>query len=154
MAVAVRTGMPMLDADERRCLVAAMDRVLPGDHTAGATAAHAIGYVDWLLSHDRLGEHVALLKEGLGVVDAAAQARHGRPMGACSTTQQDDVMALVLRAPHQRVQRFGVMLIRLTLTGYLCRPEYGGNRGFVGWNAIGFTPELRPALDRRPSSCS
>ncbi len=64
----------------------------------------------------------------------------GSDFVACDGARQDAVLRVVQETPHPSVQRFFEVLLRVTLSGYLCAPACGGNRGGVGWRHLGFVP--------------
>ncbi|WP_420125462.1 gluconate 2-dehydrogenase subunit 3 family protein [Longimicrobium sp.] len=123
---------------ERQTLAAAMDRVLPPEPGPGASDANAIGYVDWLIGTE--GRSGAALGPGLALLDSIAEGTCGRPFAACSPAERDQVLARMQDVPHPTAQRFFRSLVMMTVTGFLCAPRHGGNRGRAGWNAIGFVP--------------
>lgn len=124
-----------------RILEAAMDRVLPSSEAApGATAAGALQHVERLLESDVVGPDAATIGQGLELLDSAALSRWGRPFPECRSTEQDAVLRQVQDIPHPPVQQFFSLLVRLTLSGFLCAPEHGGNRSGMGWRFVGFMP--------------
>lgn len=130
-----------LCAARRRTLAAAMDRVLPGGEAfPGAAGAHAVGFAEWLAREGELAPAAPVLAAGLALLDALAAALAGREFAACAPEERDEVLRRVRATPHPTVQRFFVMLVRMTLTGCFGPPEYGGNRGGAGWEAAGFHP--------------
>jgi gluconate 2-dehydrogenase gamma chain len=131
---------PELSAAQRATLGAAMERILPGGDGPGATDANALGYVDWLTRQPRFAPAAHTLATGLALLDSMAAATAGAPFAACPPAGQDEVLRRVQMTPHPTVQRFFVMLVRMTLDGFLGAPAYGGNRGGSGWAYIGFDP--------------
>lgn len=129
-----------MTAERRRTLAAAMDRILPPDGGPGASDAHAIGYVDWLIGQIFFRRAARELDAGLDLLDSLAAALWKKEFAACDAVERDAILAEVQRVPHPVAQRFFRMLVHMTLAGFLCSPEYGGNRGCVGWRFIGFTP--------------
>jgi gluconate 2-dehydrogenase gamma chain len=125
---------------ERSVLMAAMDRILPGGAEPGATEANAIAYADWLSRQDEFQSIAGCCSTSLALLDGLARATYGKSFPACSDEERDALLQGVQAVPHPTVQKFFVTLIRLTLSGFLCAPHYGGNRGCVGWRHIGFQP--------------
>jgi hypothetical protein len=130
---------------EREVLVAAMDRVLPAGAGVGATAANAIGYVEWLEESRRLGATWERLRECAALLDSLAAAMWATGFAACSAEEQDAVLARLQATPHPTTRRLFAALVQTTLAGFLCPPEYGGNRNGAGWREIGCTPHSVPA---------
>jgi gluconate 2-dehydrogenase gamma chain len=117
-----------------------MERILPGGDGPGATDAHAVGYADWLVGHPQFASVRAVLSTGLALVETLAVSTAGKPFPECGPREQDEVLRRVQQTPHPTVQRFFVLLVRLTIDGFLGAPRYGGNRNRVGWEYIGFMP--------------
>lgn len=144
-AVIREPGEPMLTDARRQTLVLAMERVLPAGRGPGATEAHAIGYVDWYARQNRLRWKPDYFINGLDLIESIAQGVYGKSLAACSNVEQDAVLTRVHDTPHPNVQRFFSTLVRMTISGFLCAPEYGGNRNMVGWTHMGFTPHVSGA---------
>lgn len=125
---------------QRRTLESAMERILPSGDGPGAREANAIGCMDWLVRQPVYARVEQRLLFGLGLLDSLATSLHGRPFADCAPEQQDAVLRRVQQIPHRTAQRFFSQLVWLTLAGFLCPPEYGGNRGRAGWSFIGFEP--------------
>lgn len=125
---------------QRQTLASAMERILPSGDGPGAREANAIGYVDWYAAQPAFRRVEPRLLFGLNLLDSIAASLYGRPFGDCPPEQQDAVLSRVQDIPHTSAQRFFSLLVWLTLSGFLCPPEYGGNRGRAGWGFIGFDP--------------
>lgn len=139
---------PSLTAPRRLTMVAAMECVLPTGFGPGATAANAIGYVEWLANQAPSSWRSDSLADGLDLLDRVACTMYGHCLWDCSAPEQIMVMETVQGIPHRSVQRFFGVLVRLTLSGFLCAPAYGGNRDFLGWHYVGFSPRMpRTASD-------
>ncbi|MGH7718256.1 MAG: gluconate 2-dehydrogenase subunit 3 family protein [Gemmatimonadaceae bacterium] len=134
------TSGSVLTDEQRQMLAAAMERILPAGRGPGATDADAIGYVEWWTQQDRFQSYVPCLATGLALLESVAVTMWGKSFVACTALEQDAVLRQLQNVPHATVQRFFVMLVRMTLAGFLCAPSYGGNRAGVGWEYIGFTP--------------
>ena len=74
-----------------------------------------------------------------------AAAQYGKDFCVCDAVERDDIIRAISRVPHPLVERFFLMLVRLTIAGFLCEPRYGGNRDEVGWQFLGCRPDRRPA---------
>jgi gluconate 2-dehydrogenase gamma chain len=129
-----------LAEEQRRILVAAMERILPSEPGPGATDAHAIGYVEWITQEDCFQPLSPCFTSGLTLLESLATAMWGKSFPVCRAEERDAVLQKVQSTPHPTARRFFVMLVRMTLTGFLCDPRYGGNRGEIGWEYIGFSP--------------
>jgi gluconate 2-dehydrogenase gamma chain len=117
-----------------------MERVLPSDDGPGAREADAAGYADWYARQPGFRNIQHPLVFGLGLLEQLALSMHGASFAACTPGQQDEVLRKVQNIPHVTAQRFFSVLVWLTLSGFLCPPEYGGNQRRAGWDFIGFTP--------------
>jgi AraC-like DNA-binding protein len=124
---------------QRATLVAAMDRILPSDSGPGASIAHAADYTDWLSRQPAFAQVKGRLENGLALLDRLAIARTNRRFIDCDTEDKDAVLQLLAAVPHEPTREALWILIRLTLTGFLCDPRYSGNRRGIGWSYIGFT---------------
>ena len=125
---------------ERQILAAAMDRILPSGPSPGAADANAIGYAEWVTRQPRFHRMSQSLTLGLTLLESVARGMWGKSFPACLEDERDAVLETVRRTPHPTVQRFFAMLVNVTLAGFLCAPDYGGNRGGLGWRYIGFKP--------------
>lgn len=123
-------------------LAAAMDRILPGEDGPGASEANAIGYVRWLLEQDSHALAFSECESGLILLDTIAGALYHHPFAMCDPAQRDLVLQRIDGTPHPAVQRFLRQLVDITLAGFLCPPEYGGNRDCIGWQYIGYKPHV------------
>jgi hypothetical protein len=125
---------------QRATLAAAMDRILPGARGAGATAADAVSYTDWLFANDAFASAEAKVAAGVSLLDSLARGMWETDFAACGPGERDAVLARLTEVPHRTAQRFFTDLVLLSLTGFLCAPRYGGNAGGIGWKSIGFAP--------------
>jgi len=76
-------------------------------------------------------------RQGLASLDEAARSRFGRPFAALSPADRQKVL-------DQASPTFVRLLMRHTIEGLLCAPEYGGNLGRVGWQLVGFNGDSQP----------
>jgi AraC-like DNA-binding protein len=129
-----------MTAGQRRVVEAAMRRILPSDDGAGATETNAIAYVEWFTKQERFRPMVQCFTMGVALLDSLAVATHGMSFPACDAEKQDAVLNLLRAVPHAAARKFVVMLTNLTLSGFLCAPKYGGNRGIAGWKYLEFEP--------------
>ena len=136
----------------RRALAAAMERILPsgGDGSPGAAEAHAVGFADFIVGRAPFAPAAPALETGLALLDTLARATAGADFADCGPGERDAVLLRVRETPHPTVQRFFTVLVRLSVTGFLCHPAYGGNRGGAGWAFIGFAPHPHTAAGVAP----
>lgn len=148
--------MTPMTEQHRLVLIAAMERILPADPGHGATDANAIGYAEWLMQQHAFRPHLRCWMAGLTLLDQVAQGMWGKSFPLCRAEEQDAAIARLQETPHFSVQKFLVMLIRITLGGFLCPPRYGGNWNLAGWSYVGFDPHPQTtgaALGRCPERC-
>jgi len=133
-----------LTREELLVLTALMSRLIPADaEQGGAVEARAYVYVDRALGgyHAR---HLVAYREGLAEFDRLAR-RDGAPgFAGCSAGQMDSLIALAEKgelkggAFADGGSSFFNLVRRHTIEGFLSDPMYGGNRNFIGWEAIGY----------------
>lgn len=131
-----------LSVEHRATLEFAMDGILPSTDGIGARTAGAIEYVDWLIEQPLAVELMPSLTAGLDTLESLALAIHGRRFAHCSLDERTWVLNVTSQLPLEATRRFFLALLRLTVAGFLCPPEYGGNRCGSGWRFVGF--ELQP----------
>lgn len=134
-----------MNAEQRRVLAAAMDRILPGGKLPGASAANAIGYVDWLTRQPVFRSAEQCLLDGLAHLESLARGRYGGNFADCSAEERDVLIRELVNARAAGEIEFFDMLMRTTLVGAFCSPAYGGNRNAVTWQAIQYEPHARTA---------
>jgi len=76
-------------------------------------------------------------RDGLRAIRDVSQLRFQQAFPLLSATQQDAVLAAVDAA-------FVNLVTGHVLEGFLCVPEYGGNRARIGWQLIGFDGDSQP----------
>jgi len=96
--------------------------------------------------------------EGILVLDERARTRFGAAFAQLSANQQDEILSALERAGTQAADAGGgpgegpalqqtltetdleflPLLVIHTRQGFYCDPIYGGNKGRVGWDVIGF----------------
>ncbi len=136
-------GQLFLFHDEANALDALVARIVPGDAgDPGAREAGVVTYIDRALAGPYAAWGLAY-REGLRLLDGYAVSKHGTTFHELSEPDQDAILA-ALEA--NEVPGFGgngsveffAMVWAHTIEGLLCDPAYGGNRGGVGWQLIGF----------------
>ena len=72
--------------------------------------------------------------KGIAALDKLA----GGDFTKATAGNQDKILA------RQSVSTFTALLFEHTIEGLYAAPEYGGNRGLVGWKDIGFPGDIQP----------
>ena len=89
-----------------------------------------------------------MYREGLRAVDGAARTMTGAPYAGLSSDQQDAILATLDRSVFKPDARRGMsfvdVLIQHTLEGCFSLPEYGGNRGALGWALLRLEGDDQP----------
>ncbi len=137
LAARVRASGSPFEADRRRALSAAAERVLPGAVEAGVPE-----YIDYWMAREPFSHLVEpLLRIGAVHLDRIAGQEHSRAFADCKPGQQDAILkrfqAGELKLKKFDGRQFFEHLVRFTLEGFLGDPKYGGNRDLVGWKFIG-----------------
>ena len=95
---------------------------------------------------DTIANEKPMIISGLEATNALAQKSHGKPFLELAPDDKDAVLTEIERTPATRP--FFARVRRLTLEGCFSDPYYGGNRGFAGWDLIGYPgPRLAVAPD-------
>src|SRR5215471_6221016 len=112
-------------------------QIVPSGETAGAREAGVIHFIDRALtSFDR--EKQEKYVQGLGELRAKVEAMFpGKEKFAELNPEQQ----IQLLNAIEHTDFFELVRIH-TIMGFLARPEYGGNRGEVGWKLIGFEERM------------
>jgi len=114
-------------------------------------AAHVAGLPAVLVAQ-RGGPLVGLrdmYRQGLRKVDQVARAAAGAPYARLAPEAQDRVFGMLDAGvfpvdPARGGSTFIDILIRHTLEGCFCAPEYGGNHGGRGWRMLGIEGDDQP----------
>lgn len=107
-------------------------RIIPTDETPGATEAGVIYFIDRVLGDDRQQEYETL-KMGLAELQTAAAATfNASSFHQLDAAQQDQLLTEI-----EDTEFFGTIRY-LTVAGMFSLPEYGGNRGNIGFELLGF----------------
>ena len=120
-----------LSLSHRRLFEAAAECIMPEDDDPGARQAGVVDYLDWLLARDEQGKTARQLAEGLDFLDAICRQACSNGFLECGQEGREQALRQVQSLPH--ATHFIYLLLRITLTGFLCHPSYGGNRDFAGW---------------------
>ena len=73
-------------------------------------------------------------QQGIAALDKLA----GGDFTKAAAAKQDKILA------RPSVSTFTALLFEHTIEGLYANPEYGGNRGLVGWKDIGFPGDIQP----------
>lgn len=144
--IPVREALENLTALEAATLEAATARILPSDENGpGAFEARAVHYIDRCLGA-HLRDSGPAYAAGLSALHEHAIQRHGTAFSDLDLTQQDALLTAMEAgeldgfAPDPAT--FFELLRDHTMEGTFSDPYYGGNRGFVGWDLLGY-PGIR-----------
>jgi|GEM_PF-3183789 len=118
-------------------LKAAALRVLPSDEGCGAREAGAEDYVVRMVETRSGPGTVRDLKTGLEMLEDLACHVGAKSFANLSEDEQDQVLRQLQLTPHPTLQRFFRQLVALTVEGFLCNPQRGGNHRSVGWVWLG-----------------
>jgi hypothetical protein len=106
-------------------------------HTSGPDlmarfiALDAVTTIAW---RTRLNETRKQYEQGIATLDRLA----GGDFTAAAPQDQDKILA------RQEASAFTSLLFEHTIEGLYANPEYGGNRGLVGWTDTGFPGDIQP----------
>ena len=139
---AAQTPQTALTPDQLKLLDTFTDRLIPKDENGpGASECGAANYIDHQLAGYLSGEKATFV-QGLAATDAFAQKSQGKPFVDLSPEAKDAVLTEMDNGtatgftPNSRT--FFSRVRRLTLEGTFSDPYYGGNKGFAGWDLIGY----------------
>ncbi len=109
--------------------------IIPSDATAGAREAGVIDFIDRSLA-TFAREQRPLFAAGLADLDrrAASAIAGAKSFARLEASQQ----TAILHQLEQSKSEFFTAMLAATAAGMFANPEYGGNRGKVGWKLIGF----------------
>ena len=129
-------------ADEGALVAAIAGRLIPRDgDNPGAQEAGAMVYIDRAIA-GYFSSLQVLYREGLGLIDRLARARHATGFVDLAEAQQDDILRAIESADgpegSQRAAQFFAVILEHTIEGTFGDPIYGGNRDAIGWKMIGF----------------
>ncbi len=128
----------VLDAPEARDLAAIAARIIPTTETPGATEAGVIHFMDKAFAAEMSGQ-LDFARGGLEEFNQALSAAHGDAhLDELDADAQDAFLGTQEETPF-----FGMMWA-MTIFGFFSMPKYGGNRGKVGWELVGFEGDHGP----------
>jgi gluconate 2-dehydrogenase gamma chain len=108
-------------------------QIVPTDDSPGAREAGAVYFIDRALA-TFFSQLAVDYRAQLAAFQTSYRQRYSaaRSFAALTFAQQIDFLKEIERTPFFTTTRL------LTLLGMFALPEYGGNRGGVGWKLIGF----------------
>ncbi len=132
-AAASTNTFEYFDAPAARDVAAIAGRIIPSDDGPGATEAGAVYFIDRAL-HTFAADQQAAYRDGL----ADLKVRCGKAFpGAASFAVLDSGQQVQLLRSIETTDFFA-LIRQHTVLAWLGNPQYGGNRGGVGWKYIGF----------------
>lgn len=143
-AAAASNDPRVFSSQEWRSVEAITGRILPTDDTPGAIEAGCVNFIDKALAgEDR--DAAPGYRSALAEIERLCRARFDGGFADLTAEHQDRVLAeletatiegwdAVLAAPDE----FFATVRMHTILGFVLDPEYGGNRGYVGWQTMGF----------------
>jgi gluconate 2-dehydrogenase gamma chain len=108
-------------------------QIIPTDDTPGAKEAGVVYFIDRALATFDKESRPAYVK-GLQLVDSVSRKLF--PRDGTFTRLKPDQQTRVMKAIEK--SDFFELVRAHTIIGFMADPEYGGNRGKVGWKLIGF----------------
>lgn len=122
-----------LTTEEAAELAAVADQIFPPGDTPGASEIGAVHFMDAAFGGFMAGP-LPMVREGLADLATRAQSAGAERFSGLPFERQTEVLAQVEDTP-----MFGTLHF-LTLCGLFTMPAHGGNRGGLGWKALGFEP--------------
>ena len=151
-AAAARSQSPLvLGAGEWAALEAACARILPPVSGVSVRDAGCVNFIDKLLAHEEQAQ-LPMYRAGLAALDAIARTRWQHDFATLDEARQvtlleeleDGKLAPWPATAGAQPALFGSLRFN-TLLGFLAAPAHGGNRGGVGWKAVGHVGHLHGA---------
>lgn len=121
--------------ERRRLLTAVIERLLPSDLGTGARETGAAGYVRRALETSPYGRGV---EQCLDLLATTAAEEDDAPFEDLPPERQDELLSALAEHAEPAVRNVFRTLVTLSLEGFLCRPERGGNRDGLGWRFMGY----------------
>jgi Gluconate 2-dehydrogenase subunit 3 len=129
-----------LTPSETGILAAIVDRIFPETDTPGAVEIGVLNYIDIALKGD-YAALAPLYRQGLRAVNRLAQAKFAKRFPDLNEEQKDAVLAEFetgsVRGFKKSAEFFETVRYHV-LEGVFCEPQYGGNKGMIGWRLVGF----------------
>jgi gluconate 2-dehydrogenase gamma chain len=123
-------------AEQAADVTAIAAEIIPTDSTPGATEAHVVHFIDYILSAIGKDDDRPVYAAGLPMLQN--KTREMFPQAARFASLTGDQRRQLLTAIE--TSDFFRLVRAHTIAGFLSDPKYGGNAGEVGWKHIGFMP--------------
>jgi gluconate 2-dehydrogenase gamma chain len=122
-----------LDPETANEIEALAAQIIPSSNGPGAREAGVIHFIDRALSTFAIDDRPAYRT---GMASVQGKRKELFPESASIASLSDAQQVTLMRAIEN--SSFFELLRTHTVLGFLGNPSYGGNRGKVGWHAIGF----------------
>jgi gluconate 2-dehydrogenase gamma chain len=125
---------------QTKTLQAVAERIFPQTDTPGALEAGALDYLTQALKGD-YASSLRLYRHGLRALERCAQEKFGEHFSVITDEQKDSLLMAFEAgeaADFKRAAEFFDMVRNHVLEGVFCEPQYGGNKGMVGWRMVNF----------------
>jgi gluconate 2-dehydrogenase gamma chain len=129
-----------LTVHEERTLTAIAERIFPASDTPGAVEAGAVQYI-LIALRGAYASQLPFYRSGLRAVNRRARERFGGRFAALSDTDQNTILSEFEAGsvPNwKKAAEFFETLRYHVLEGVFCEPQYGGNKGMLGWRLVDF----------------
>jgi gluconate 2-dehydrogenase gamma chain len=128
-----QAGWQTFTPEQAALLEAVTACVIPTDDAPGAREAGVVRFIDrWLNRYEP--DSKPAYTTGLQDLERRTRAKHPRAASFAALTPPQQIALLTTI---EKSDFFGLVRSH-SVMGYLGAPSYGGNRGEVGWKAIGF----------------
>jgi len=149
---ATRAPLESLTAEEAELLTAIVARLIPADANGpGAVEAGAVTYIDRALAGPLAASRESY-RRGLAALERYAMESRGASFRSMTAVDQDSVLIDVEAGSATQSAGFDgssatffTMVRAHTWQGTFGDPFYGGNRGYIGWDLVGY-PGVRTAV--------
>ena len=132
------------DLPQHQLLERLTELIIPADdHSPGAREARVADFIDLMTAHSHFSAQQTW-ESGLGSVEAAARAAHGKSFLACSDAEQDAVMRMMSSnegSAGTELEKFFERLKSMTIDGYYTSSiglhqdlAYEGNTAFPSYD--------------------
>jgi len=160
-AAAVRSHRAeVLNAREWQLLEAVCEQILPPVNGVSTRAAGCVNFIDKLLAHEEKSLLPAY-RSALAALDQWARTQSGQDLAQLEAAtlvplleQLEDGVASPWPAQALQPAALFATLRFHTLLGFLASPQFGGNAGGKGWQAIGFPGHLHAGNGVSPEQVS
>jgi len=143
------SSQPGFTPERRSTLQAVVERILPGvDGPGAAQTDAAVGFESAMLHPCYRGLRSGV-ERVLDRLQSQAGQLYGKEFSACAPGEQDELLRALAEDPNPWMRLLFRSLVGFSLEGLLGDPVHGGNRDFLGWQAIGLQAEhVRSGLCR------